>query len=698
MKSIITELPLAFSLLCLLLGALYAGVLYFREYKHEFPAKHRAWLAAVRFVLVSVISFFLLSPLVRSLLREVEEPIVIIAQDNSSSLENSQGIQQDNQAYLAELAGFAAGLDDNFNVHQYTFGSQVKRIDNIDSGLPFDEERTDISRLFKDLGDIYENRNVGAVIVASDGLYNSGINPLYGLNALQFPVYTVGLGDTSIRKDVLIADVRYNRMAYLKNTFPVEVTVLGNKASGETSRIEIYNEGSRIAYRDITFSGEAYSEKVVFMLEANEAGLIRYDIKLREIENEINTSNNSESIFIEVLDSRNRILIIAAAPHPDITAMKEALRSNINYEVEDVLLSDLDKNLEAYNLVILHQVPSNTNLAADLTKELKEKSIPTLYFLGPQSAIPMWNGLDLGVEIQADKNNFQEVLPDVNKNFSLFTLPEEMVRMIGAFPPLTAPFGKYQRANNIVPFIDQRIGNITTSRPLVAFGKDIDRRWGIFTGTGIWRWRLMNYANTGSHDSFNELVMKIVQYLSLRENKRQFRVFHERSFFDNETVVFEAEVYNESYELINTPEVDITIVNDEGDKFPFSFIRMGQGYYLEAGTFPQGKYEYTSRVNLGDTTYTSVGAFTVTELDIESLRTTADHNLLFNIAAQTGGKSYTPGQLTELSNELSEKPEIKPVVFSHLRYLPLMDFPWILAGLIALLTIEWFARRRLGSY
>jgi hypothetical protein len=273
-----------------------------------------------------------------------------------------------------------------------------------------------------------------------------------------------------------------------------------------------------------------------------------------------------------------------------------------------------------------------------------------------------------------------------------------MVRMIGAFPPLTAPFGKYQRANNIVPFIDQRIGNITTSRPLVAFGKDIDRRWGIFTGTGIWRWRLMNYANTGSHDSFNELVMKIVQYLSLRENKRQFRVFHERSFFDNETVVFEAEVYNESYELINTPEVDITIVNEEGDKFPFSFIRMGQGYYLEAGTFPQGKYEYTSRVNLGDTTYTSVGAFTVTELDIESLKTTADHDLLFNIAAQTGGKSYTPRQLTQLSNELSEKPEIKPVVFSHLRYLPLMDFPWILAGLIALLTIEWFARRRLGSY
>lgn len=701
MKSIITEIPLAFSLLCLLLGAIYSMTLYYREYRHEFPAIHRAWMAGVRFILVSVIAFFLLSPLVRSISREVDDPILIIAQDDSRSLISGSDSSYYVTQYPGQLRDFSNALGEKFTVHRYSFGSEVSRIEKNappEEVFGFDDERTDISRLFGNLGDIYENRNVGALVLASDGIYNSGMNPLYGMGNIRFPVYTIGLGDTTIKKDLLVADIRYNRMAYLDNSFPVEVTVLGNKADGEKARVGVYHRGSRVAYRDISFKGEAFSEKVLFTLEASEPGLRQYEIRLDELEGEVNLSNNKKSIYIDVLDSRNRILIIAAAPHPDITAMKEALRSNINYEVENVFADDPDINPEAYNLVILHQLPSVNNIAVGLTDQLEEKGIPALYILGQQSNLARWNSLKLGVEIRADRKSIHEVLPDLNSNFSLFTVPEEMTRMIGSLPPLNVPFGNYQTVNSITPFIDQRIGNISTSRPLVCFGRDLGRRWGIITGTGIWRWRLMNYSNSGTHEGFNDLMIKMAQYLSLRENKNQFRVYHNRNFYDNEQVVFEAEVYNDSYELITEPEVEITLINSEDERFPFNFMKMNDSYYLEAGVFPPGKYDYAANVTVGDTVFRESGSFTVTELNIESLKTTADHNLLYNIASQTGGRFYTPDQLEELETELTEKPEIRPVVFSHLRYLPLMDFPWILAALIALLTVEWFARRRLGSY
>lgn len=701
MRSIITEIPLAFSILCLLLGAGYAALLYFRERRHELPAVHRAWLGVVRFVLVSAIAFFLLSPLVRSMSRETEDPVVIIAQDNSRSNVLGPDSIWYRTDYLDELSRFAEGLDSRFEVHRYIFGDEVSRVEpglEFPEAVAFSEERTDIAGLFRRLSDIYENRNVGALVLASDGLYNSGMNPVYGLNNVTFPVYTLGLGDTNVRKDILIAEVRYNRMAYLNNAFPLEVTVLGNKAGGETSRVEVYESGSRIATENVTFEGDAWSGRLAFTLKADKAGLRQYEIVLREVDGETNTSNNRKSIYIDVLDRRNRILILSAAPHPDISAMKEAIRSNMNFEVEDALAGEFNGNLEAYNLVILHQLPSVSDLALKITDEMLEKNIPALYVIGPQSNLARWNSLQLGLDIQADQKSFQEVLPDVNKNFSLFTIPEEMVRAIGSYPPLTTPFGKFQASNAITPFIDQRIGNIATSRPLVCFGGDLERRWGVIAGTGIWRWRLMSFQSTGDHEIFNELVVKIVQYLSLRESKQQFRIFHDRNFFDNQAVTFEAEVYNDSYELVTGPDVEITITNDEGEQFPFSFMRMNDSYFLEGGTFPEGKYSYTARVSLGDTTFVERGAFTVTELDIESMKTTADHNLLINLSAQTGGRIYGPRNLEELSAELMEKPDIRPVVYTNLRYLPLMDMHWILIALVTLLALEWFTRRRLGSY
>ena len=46
--------------------------------------------------------------------------------------------------------------------------------------------------------------------------------------------------------------------------------------------------------------------------------------------------------FIDILDNKQQILILAKAPHPDIAAMQSALEKNVNYEVKSMLVSDYD--------------------------------------------------------------------------------------------------------------------------------------------------------------------------------------------------------------------------------------------------------------------------------------------------------------------------------------------------------------------
>ena len=60
---------------------------------------------------------------------------------------------------------------------------------------------------FASVQDLYSNQNVGAVILASDGIYNEGSNPLYANFELNAPIHVIALGDTVPSRDVILKRV-----------------------------------------------------------------------------------------------------------------------------------------------------------------------------------------------------------------------------------------------------------------------------------------------------------------------------------------------------------------------------------------------------------------------------------------------------------------------------------------------------------
>jgi hypothetical protein len=69
-----------------------------------------------------------------------------------------------------------------------------------------------------------------------------------------------------------------------------------------------------------------------FQLDATEKGIQRYDISVKPNRLETNHRNNFSSIFIDVVEGRKKIVLIAPAPHPDIKALKTVVEKNSNYE------------------------------------------------------------------------------------------------------------------------------------------------------------------------------------------------------------------------------------------------------------------------------------------------------------------------------------------------------------------------------
>ena len=222
----------------------------------------------------------------------------------------------------------------------------------------------------------------------------------------------------------------------------------------------------------------------------------------------------------------------------------------------------------------------------------------------------------------------------------------------------------------------------------------------VLCAEGLWKWRLFDYLQNKNHDLFDLLLSKTFQYLTLKEDKRKFRVSLNKNIFnENELIFFDAELYNESYELINEPDVSLTIRNEKGDDFKFTFNKNNsRSYTLSAGYFPVGNYAFNAEVMSSGQQLTYDGQFSVQPIQLEIYETTADHRLLHLLSEKYGGEMIYPDQLTSISGLIKEKGSILPVIYETTKTRSIINLKWIFFLLIGLLSLEWFLRRYFGTY
>ncbi len=692
---IVTEAPKWFILLCLLAGGVYAAVLYFRDKRlSEAPAWIKRTMTALRFLVVSVVAFLLLSPLLKMTSREVRKPIIVIAQDESESIIRSKDSAFYKTEYRTQLEKTIAALSEKFEVRTYSFGEKFRE----SISYTFGDKETDISTLFGEIENRFSGRNLGAIIIASDGLYNKGFSPVSAASRVKVPVFAIGLGDTTLRRDLVLKNVIHNRIAYLGNTFPLEAVIEAKRCKGAATTLTVSKNGVKLFTQQVPVNADLFSMSIPVQLEAKEAGLQRYRVALSPVDGEVTEANNVIDIYIDVLDGREKILILSAAPHPDVAALKESIEANDNYEVESFAISDFDQPVKNYNMVILHSLPSAENNVQRILTDLESGNIPVWYITGAQESYTAFNRLQAGLNITSSgsRNNDVEAIPA--PNFPLFTLSDKLQGYVPRFPALAVPFGTLSAANSSTVLFSQKIGSLKTNYPLWVFGQQGERKTAVLAGEGLWRWKLRDFADHQNHDLFNELVSKTVQYLSVKVDKSFFRINTKTNYPENEPVLLDAEVYNDSYELINEPEVSINIVDATEKRFPFTFSKTGNAYRLNAGRFPAGEYRYEARVKVGQKIFTQNGRFSVSKLIAEMTSTTADHQVLYSLAKQHQGELLQVSQLGELTTRLLAREDIKPVIYNPKRLEDFINLKWLFFVLLGMLTLEWFLRKRFGAY
>lgn len=632
--------------------------------------------------------------MLRTIMRTVEKPIVILAVDNSQSVIASKDSAERKKAVAGMIEKLSGPLQSEYDFRMVTFGDEVKESRTPD----YSAKITDFSKLYDELDVEYLNRNVGAVIIASDGIYNSGNSPVKGPARIKAPVFTIALGDTNEFRDLILSGVEHNKTAFLGNSFPLQVRVDARQAAGAQSELVVEEEGVIVARRPVTVSGNRYHTMIPVFMDAKSKGLKHYRLSLTTINGEASLTNNVKDIYVEVVESKQKVLIIAQAPHPDISALRSAIESSANYEVTLKYAADFNGNATGNNLIILHGLPAaNAEFMKYITKWQQENQ-SLWYILSSSTSINTFNESHPGINVSSNNGSLNETQAVAAPDFSLFTISDDLRNAVATWPPLSTPFGIYKMESNGYSLLTQRIGTVLTGQPLFSFMQSNSGKSAVLCGEGVWKWRLAEYEKNGNDNLFRELISRTVQYLAASGNKSPFRIQYKNSYLENEQVTFDAELYDASGQLVNTPEVKITITSSEGKQFGYTFSRTDKAYTLNAGLLPSGRYRFKAEAKLGDKLYNESGEFSVAALQLETTNTIADHQLLYAMASRNGGIMVYPGQEQNLLDGLRKRGDITAVSYSQKKLIDLVEQPWVFILLMLFISVEWFLRKRSGSY
>jgi hypothetical protein len=678
---------------CLLAGLLFAWLLY--ENTEHLSKNIRYALAAARASITTTIAFLLFFPLLRSISYELEKPIIIIGQDNSISVGAIKPLGFDQSRYEKDLKALSDELSRKFEVKIYNFS------DSVESGFDF-INKGKISNATKFVGKLNDellNRNVGAVIIASDGIFNRGGSPMYDLNKLKAPVYTIALGDTIPKRDLLIANINSNDIVYLDNEFTAEVQVQAFESDGSQAVLTVLQNGRELQKQTISINANPLVKTLPVKIKASKLGLQKYTISLSALPNEISVRNNSQHLFVDVIDAKQKVLIAAAAPHPDITVFKQAISINERYEVKVAIGDDLNAlNPKDYGLVILYQLPAASNVGSTFLNKLKESNTSVWYVLGAQSNLMAFNQFQKGISYSGNANTLQETFASPNPNFTAFNISEAELKSITSFDPLLAPFGTVTINGDASVVLNQRIGRVNTQYPQMLFSADNGKKVAYTIGEGIYKWKLAEALNGATESVIYSLISKSIQYLSVKDDKRKFKAYTAKNTFDeNENININAVLYNDSYVAVNKPDVNIQIKNESGKVYNFLFSRTEAAYQLDAGTLPSGNYTYTAATNFGGKPFKALGMFYVNNVLAEYQQTIANHQLLGTMASTSNGKMYMPKDLLQIAHDIERNDQIKTLSYEDRKYEELINYKWLFVLIMSLLTIEWFFRKRNGE-
>jgi len=706
------NLSLAYPVIYLLLALILIGVYSYYVYRYTIPQieKYKKFLlTSLRVLALLVLCLILFEPILNLSSKLVLEPNNLVFIDNSRSIKIDDGTNRE-QKVKEILDQFSDNTSDG-NLSFYEFGNIVDEISNDSlTGIDFTDGSTNLQEVFNYVKN--SDKNIASVTIISDGVITSGSNPYYEALNLGIPVFTIGIGDTTRRKDIELKKVLHNDFIYAQTPTSIIATISNNGFAGESVKATLIENNDIISEENLVLSS-AGIQNISFDYSPKSAGQQKLSIQLSSVKDEFTTANNKKIFYVNVLSNKIKVLLLASTPSSDLSFIKNSLKRDENIEVSSIIQVSASTFLEKLNyqkldsaeVLFLVGFPSDQTpqeLFNRVISKIKNEKIP--YFITLSSGVSLNRlsalGDDLSFRYSQNFPGTKEVQP--------FILPAELSNPIIQYsnedpgdtwnnlPPVYQPNGIFSPRVESKTIAQISINNKVVKVPLIISNSFSGKRSIAVLAKDIWKWKLQ-VASKGL-DVFDNFIVNSVRWLRANEEQKLFELeTSKKNYSQGERIEFFSKVLDESLNPVSDAEIKINI-NSGNTTIESDMQNVGPGLYESSLVINEtGDFSYSAQAMIDNRVLgEDQGSFNIGEIDIEMIDPVMDYSSLNLISNETGGEFYFPDSYSPLIDQLKNlkiNSSKDKIVTSEIN---LWSNSWMLIIAILLFATEWFIRKRNG--
>ncbi len=702
--------------------------------------RDRIALVAIRVAILAIILVCLFRPLLVVRAASPQQNFLGVLLDDSRSMQIADVDGQPRANYVkqefgANTRGLLQALSNRFTVRTFRFSNAATRTMQ-ESDLTFSGSQSRLGAALSAVRQELAGLPVAGLVMVSDGADTADSalgEALLALKAETLPVFTVGVGEETLSKDIQVGRVATPRTALKGTTLMVDVVLSQSGFDGQKVTLDVEDEGTLVSTQEITLPDAGTPASIGVRFTVNEAGPRVLRFRVSPQQGELVTENNAREALIDVRDRKEKILYFEGEPRFEYKFIRRAIPEGDNVIVTslirtadnkylrqgvdgpDELVAGFPKTREelfSYRALIIGSLEAAA-LTGDqlrMIAEFVDRRGGGLLMLGGPRAFAEGGYVGTAVAdvlpVVLDRGNVQP-----KGTVSRMNAKPTRAGLATAVTQLAATEAASTEKWSTLPVITtvNRISAVKPGATVLLTGTDESRaerpllvyqRYGrgksfAFLPQDSWMWQMHHTMAVDdlTHENFwRQLLRWLVDGVPDQVEPS----FTSERVEPGEAAHLVANVVDPSFVELNDASVMVTVTGPGGSvvDVPLSWDGEHPGEYSAAiPTKAPGWYEARlEATRAGKSVGSAVTHFRAAPGDAEYFDATMHAGTLRRIAEETGGRFYEADNTASLVDDLRYTGRGVTTVEEH----DLWHMPIVLMLLVGLLCAEWGYRRAVG--
>jgi uncharacterized membrane protein len=298
-------------------------------------------LLSLRLALIALITACLFRPVLAVKAAVDQQNFLAVLIDDSRSMQiTDAGAGQSRgdfarQHFTNPTEGLLKSLADRFVLRTFRFSSSPARVAKPEE-LTFAGAQTKLGAALDGARQELAGLPLAGMVLVSDGADTTDAaltDALLAMKAATLPVFTVGVGEDRLERDIQLERVNTPRRALKGTSLLIDAVITHTGYAGETIAVDVEDGGRIVGSQTLKLPADGEPASVRVRVMATDPGTRVLKFKVTPRDGEAIAQNNAREAMIEVIDRRERILHYEGEPRFEMKFLRQAVKEDENLEV-----------------------------------------------------------------------------------------------------------------------------------------------------------------------------------------------------------------------------------------------------------------------------------------------------------------------------------------------------------------------------